>query len=157
VPAVKQDPARGGADQAGEHVEEGGLARAVWADHGDDRVRRDVERHVVDRGEPAELLDDPVGPQDRRCLRRRRVRRGGRLRAHAVPSGSLPSCASSAGISAVSSSCRRRSGISPCGRSTMVITSRNPKIPNSTWVSWKWKPKDEGRLLSTSGISQLLM
>ena len=33
-----------------------------------------------------------------------------------------------------------------------MITSRNPKIPNSTWVSWKFSPNKLGRLFRTSGI-----
>ena len=33
-----------------------------------------------------------------------------------------------------------------------MITSRNPKIPNSTEVSWKLKPSLAGMLFRTSGI-----
>ena len=33
-----------------------------------------------------------------------------------------------------------------------MITSRNPKMPNSTWVSWKLNPSLAGMPFSTSGI-----
>ena len=102
-------------------------------------VIRSARRIGVRRRGPGCLLARGAGARPRRA------------RAHAVPSGSLPSCASSAGISAVSSSRRRRSGSSPCGRSTMVITSRNPKIPNSTWVSWKFRPNGRRQVVEHVG------
>ena len=54
--AVEQDPAGRRLVEPGEHVEEGRLAGAVRADDRDDRLRRDVDRHVADRQQAAEHL-----------------------------------------------------------------------------------------------------
>ena len=102
-----------------------------------------VDRDVVDGHQPPELLGDALRAQDRGTERSGRSgvpsgaapSPGGDHAVPPAPPGASASCASSAAISAVSSSRRRRSGIRPCGRSTIMITSRNPKIPNSTWVS----------------------
>src|SRR5262249_54926561 len=157
---AEENPALGGPVQPGQHVEQGRFAGAVRPDQRDNRVLRDVERDVVDGHQPPELLGDVLRAQDPGSGpsgRSGRSRVYGR--AHAAPSpggkitvpppaGASASCASSAAIRAVSSSWRRRSGIRPCGRSTIMITSRNPKIPNSTWVSWKCSPNLLGRSFS---------
>ena len=46
--------------EPGEDVEEGGLARAVGADDGRDPALLELEVHVVERGQSAELLGDPA-------------------------------------------------------------------------------------------------
>src|ERR1019366_1655917 len=147
VALAEHDPSGRRLVQAGEHVEQRRLARAVGPDQGHDRVTRYVERYVVDCDQPAELLGDPLGADDRDRFWR------GCGRRHGVPSTSW---ASSAAISAVSSRRRLRSGSRPWGLSTITITSRKPKMPNSISVKGKLRPSFWGRLLSTSGISQLL-
>ena len=64
VLAVEHDPAGGRPVDAGEHVEERGLARAVRADQRNDRAARNREVDVVRGDETAELLADMVGDQE---------------------------------------------------------------------------------------------
>ncbi len=47
-----------------DQLEDGRLARAVGADDRQDRVRLDVERHLVDRGQAAEALGEVANLQD---------------------------------------------------------------------------------------------
>src|SRR5258708_30593390 len=164
VRGAEKDPALGGPVQPGQHVEQRRLPGAVRPDQRDNRVLGEVDRDVVYGHKPPELLRDALRAQDGGSGQSGRIGASGRSealgRVHApspAPPGASASCASSAAISAVSSSRRRRSGIKPFGPSTIMITRRNPKIPNSTWVSWKCTPNLLGRLFSTSGISKLLM
>src|SRR5581483_761747 len=83
VLAGEEDGARRRLVDAGQHVEERRLARAVRADQADDRAGGDAEVDVVDRDEAAELLAQALGAKDR--LRhppppRRRAARRARLR-----------------------------------------------------------------------------
>src|SRR4029077_4051031 len=147
VPGAERNPALGRPVQPGQHVEQGRLPGPVRPDQRDNRMLRKVDRYVVDGTQPPEILCDALRAQDRRSEQGRRSGPAGVPgRDHAAPSpggkitvtspaGASASCASSAAIWPVSSSWRRRAGIRPCGRSTIMITSRNPKIPNSTWVS----------------------
>ena len=57
VVAVDRDPARGGLEQARDHADGGGLARAVRAQEAVDLARGDVEAHAVHGGEGSVLLD----------------------------------------------------------------------------------------------------
>ena len=57
IEAVELDAAAGRAQQRGEHLDGGGLARAVRAEEGEDLALRDVEGDVVDGGEIAEAFD----------------------------------------------------------------------------------------------------
>jgi hypothetical protein len=55
---LEEHGARGRLVDAGDRVEEGGLAGAIRADQADDRPARDDEVHVVDRDQASELLPD---------------------------------------------------------------------------------------------------
>ncbi|KAG0747306.1 hypothetical protein G6F24_015566 [Rhizopus arrhizus] len=59
--------------QAGQHVEQRGLARAVRADQRVQFARRDIQRHPVGRGKPAEAAHQFAG-----CQRGGRGHRSGR-------------------------------------------------------------------------------
>src|SRR3954454_3856781 len=158
VPVLVAHHPKGGFVQAREHVEERRLAGAVGPDDGDDRALGDREGDVVDCGQAAELLREAHRLEQRRAGERRALRwlarvGGGGWIAHArtsktdspVPTPSVSSCL------------RRASGIRPCGRSTIMITSRNPKIPKPSWVRSKSSPSLLGTVLSTSGIRRVLM
>jgi hypothetical protein len=58
--------------EAVEHVEEGGLARAVRSDQADQLARLDLERHLVERGQAAKAFHDAFCDQLRRHFRDRR-------------------------------------------------------------------------------------
>src|SRR5262249_39751359 len=65
VDAVDLDGAGGGAQQPDQHADGGALARAVAAQEGEDAARLDGDAQVIDRGEVAEALGEPGGPDDR--------------------------------------------------------------------------------------------
>ena len=146
----EQDPPAGRLVQPGEHVEERGLAGAVGPDDRDDRATRDVERDVGPRP-PARrtpcvtsrrcMIGDRAparGPATRRS-RHRLSRLDAAQLCRARPARSRRS-------RPVSSSFRRRSGNRPCGRSTITITSRKPKMPSCRSVRLKLSPKLPGRV-----------
>src|SRR6266702_5626739 len=58
--AVEPDRAGRWHQRARQHVEDRALARAVRADQAEDLALRDLERHVVDRGEAAKALDQAL-------------------------------------------------------------------------------------------------
>src|SRR5207253_6809706 len=79
-------------DEAGERVEEGGLARAVGADDAETLPRSDAHAHRVDGADAAEADGDlpaleSAGPGDRG----RRRRRGDRAGARVAPAHDLDS------------------------------------------------------------------
>ena len=51
IEAVELDASAGGLQQRGEHLDGGGLARAVRAQEGEDLALRDVKGDIVDGGE----------------------------------------------------------------------------------------------------------
>src|SRR5574341_984114 len=65
LPAVEQDPARGGRQGARRDREQGGLARAVRPDETDDLSLVEVEVDAVDGPEAAEVLAHGLSDQDR--------------------------------------------------------------------------------------------
>ena len=65
VPALECNRAGGGGLEAGDHREQGGLARAVGADQAGDRSLRDLDRGVVDGDEASEALGDGVDGEKR--------------------------------------------------------------------------------------------
>ena len=46
--------------QAGDHAQRGGFAAAGRAEQGHEAALFDIQRHLLDRGDRAELLDDIV-------------------------------------------------------------------------------------------------
>src|SRR6185312_16093754 len=64
------------AGQAADDMEQGGLAAAGWADDGYELTRRDMERHVLDRGDAgvrtAEALGDVLYRQSGAAAHQRR-------------------------------------------------------------------------------------
>src|SRR5215211_1347217 len=144
VAVLEGDLARGGLVEAGEQVEERGLARPVRADDGDDRALRDVERHLADGEQAAERLGHLVGFEDAPVAV-----------AHAWTSNRASSLATPPSVSSTS---RLRSGSRPCGLSTIMITSRNPKMPKlSSDRSKPWPKMSCARGVSTSGMRFVLM
>ena len=105
--AVEHDLARRRRVDAGQHVEERRLARAVRADQADDRAARHREVDVVEGDQAAELLAQPCGDEEvvgvlerrssARC-RQSALRRRARPRARPL----------------------RSPGIRPCGRSSIT-------------------------------------
>ena len=79
VAALEADAALVRVIEAADHVEQGGLARAVGADDGDDLPAPDLEADPVERLHRAEAHADPVdleqrrGPADRPALSSRLV------------------------------------------------------------------------------------
>ena len=69
--AVQADGAGVGREDAGDHVEDRGLARAVGADQRMDRAGRHAEAHVVHRAQAAEALADAVELEPRAAHGRR--------------------------------------------------------------------------------------
>jgi len=98
-------------------------------------VRRDVERHGLDRGEPATLLTIRSA---RRIgvLVRRRSAVSGRLRSLLSPLARCQSCASSPDLRREFQS-PSPLGYQPLRAEHMVITSRNREDPELPWVSLK--------------------
>ena len=68
VAVAEVDRARGGGQEAGEQVEQGGLAGAVRADQGVHAALGDVEVDALHGGEAAELLGQGAGLEQRRVL-----------------------------------------------------------------------------------------
>src|SRR5262249_46804780 len=62
---VEEDSSRVGGEQAGDQIEQGRLAGAVRADDGMQPSARERIAQVVDRGEAAETLGQPLNAQDR--------------------------------------------------------------------------------------------
>src|SRR5688572_21194364 len=60
VLAEEKDPALGGREVSGDHVEQGGLAGAVGADHGTALARGDRERDILDRAQGAEVAGNAL-------------------------------------------------------------------------------------------------
>jgi hypothetical protein len=83
VDAADEEPARRGRDQAGERVEEGGLAGAVRPDDAHQGSVFDLEIDTVDRGEAAEADDDAARRQ--RGRRHRAAARSSRARSRQRP------------------------------------------------------------------------
>src|ERR1700694_3549526 len=111
VLAIEDDAAHRRREQAGDAVEQRRLARSVGADQRKDLVSLDVERDVVDRGEPKEALGQAVDAQDHGL-------------AHEVDaSKTLWS-----DVPFVSSAWRSWLGKRPCGRNNMVPTRMRPKM-----------------------------
>src|SRR5437764_67117 len=77
VAAPEAHAARARAEDTGEDVDEGGLARAVRPDDRDEFAGADAEAHPVERAELAVELPEPLGAEDhapdRRPGRRRRA------------------------------------------------------------------------------------
>src|SRR5206468_7985038 len=63
-PAVEDDAPSAGRELAGDHVEEGGLARPVGADDGAALARLEGERHAGQRGERTEGSGDAVNGEE---------------------------------------------------------------------------------------------
>jgi hypothetical protein len=63
VPVEGDAPERGLVD-ARDHVEEGGLAGAIWPDQADDRALGDREVDIRDRDQSAELLTHLLGDEE---------------------------------------------------------------------------------------------
>ncbi len=64
VGAVEAEPARGRLVDAAHQVEDGGLARAVGADDGEDLALLDGEAHAVDGADAAEVDRELVGLEE---------------------------------------------------------------------------------------------
>ena len=90
VPAPEPHPAGGVAGQeAGDRVDEGGLARPVGADQPGQLAGAAVEAHLIHRHHPAEAHCEPLGLQHR--ARRPRLAAGRGSRAHrSAPTASAP-------------------------------------------------------------------
>src|SRR6266480_2318746 len=131
VDAVEDDHARRRAVEAGEHVEEGRLAGPVRADQADDRALRDREVEVVDGEQAAELLADVVGDeQSARDLAHPRGILPDSPRSPA-PGSSAPrisyrGSSSDPRVPSSISRLRRRSGIRPTGRKSIISTMITP-------------------------------
>ena len=101
----------------------------------------------------AELLGHLLGAEDRTVARAVRGGAGAStLTAPPPPARRRPrlvpgSSSSVSPIPLVSSSFRRRSGIRPCGRSTITSTSRKPKMLTCRSVRLKFRPRSPGSVL----------
>ena len=105
--ASQSDLASVGAKRAGHDVEERRLARAVRADQREHLAGANVERHVVERLQPAEAHADAAYVEERGFTRHAVLLAGRRCRMHASRASSRP--------------CN-----SPRGNKIMTITSRTP-------------------------------
>ena len=112
--ALEADRARGRRQRAGEHVEDRALARAVRADQAEDLALLDLERHVVDGGEAAEALDQPLDRQHAG------VRVAGVQLRHSPRRACRPAAAAPARAAAGSSATPR----TPCRRRTAMTTGK---------------------------------
>ena len=65
VLAVEQDAALVRRLETGEHAQQRGLAAAAWAEQRKELACADIQRQPVHRAEIAELLADPLDPQQR--------------------------------------------------------------------------------------------
>ena len=111
--------------EPGEHVEERRLAGAVGPDHRGDRPSCELEVEPVDGDQAAEALAHRLGGQQGS----RGAHRGARSSWTVSTSRRSAPAPASPAPTPCSSSFRRRSGNRPSGRSTIMITSRKPKIP----------------------------
>ena len=137
--------------EAGEHVEQGRLAGAVGPDQRHDRRGCGIvsETSLTATRPPNSLVTaSTTHHRGVGSPARRRRSTGAPVLTGAALSTSW---ASSAAISEVSSSRRRRSGIRPCGRRTITSTSRKPKIPYSISVSGKFSPSFCGQAVEHVG------
>ena len=138
--AVERPGARVGLVEAGEQVEEGGLAGAVGADQRGDGAALDLDVVDVDGGEAAEPADDAVGDQDRVGLGGARLawrRRRGRPSAACLASwSSVASQRRQAGQRA-SSAISFRSPKIPCGRKIISSIRPSPTRMNRTCAAWR--------------------
>ena len=74
--ALKNDPARIGGENAGDQVEERGLAGAVRTDQGVNVAGRDLDRKIVEREKATEALGQPFDRETRASGRA--LKHGGR-------------------------------------------------------------------------------
>ena len=111
VAAVEEDPAAVGREQAGDQVEERGLAGAVRADDGVQASAGEVKAQAVDRGQSAEALGQLLGAQDR------------------LAHGSVRSLVSTAGSASRSVKCASQSRQSPTMPLGAKITTRMATTP----------------------------
>jgi hypothetical protein len=81
-PRRGQDGARARGEEAGEGVEDRGLARAVRADEADELALTNGEGHVLVGGEAAEALGQPLDPEERVAHRASSVSEAWRPRHH---------------------------------------------------------------------------
>jgi hypothetical protein len=103
--ALEGDGAGGGREASRHHVEHRGLARAVRPDEREDAPARDLEGHLVERAQPAEVARDAVHAEDRR--------------AHATSEPRRPR-------NQPATRCARASSISPRGRKIIITMIRPP-------------------------------
>src|SRR5262249_7560100 len=105
--AHEQYLAGGRRQQAGEQIDQRGLACAVRTDHRDELAGVDPEAHVIERAQRTELLADAAGLEQRR---------------HAALRRSL---------------CRRSSArpASPAGKPITMIARMAPSTKRQYWVS----------------------
>ena len=123
VAALEHDAAGVRPVEAGDHVEQRGLAGAVRADDGHDAALGDVDRHVLDRGDAAETLADA---RNRELYGRSRLDLlGGRREIHTP----CPRAAGSAGQSATQGRCDRTAGPS-LGRFLPPVRRRPDGLPD---------------------------
>src|SRR5262249_3000250 len=114
VLTVEDDPAGRRLVDAGDHVEEGRLAGPVRADQTEDRTGGDREVDVVDGDEAPELLPEGDGLEQEAV-------------GHVYSSAACRTSISGWSCTPVSnSSCRRRSGMIPSGRSSITPTMIAP-------------------------------
>ena len=62
IEAVELNGAAGGPEQRGQHLDGGGLARAVGAEEGKDLALRHIKRNIVDGGKRAKRLHQVPNP-----------------------------------------------------------------------------------------------
>ena len=157
VAALEEDAPRRRPVEAGEHVEERGLARAVRPDDRDDRLLRDrrSRRRRPPSGRRTPSSTDSVSRTAPSCSSRLSGSRPALRR-------SCPHLVEGLGLARRRRRCRRRrcppssslrlrSGSRPSGRSTIMITSRKPKIPKLSSVRSKSSPTFDRHLVQHVG------
>ena len=90
--ALEADGAAGGGHEAGDDVEEGGLAGAVGADDGDDAAVGDGDVDLLSATRPPKRTVTP------RISRRLPVLRAARVRGHACEGGGVEAAAGDGGV-----------------------------------------------------------
>src|SRR5437867_1179842 len=129
LPILEEDSAAGRREDAGDAVEERGLAGAVGADEREDLAALHVEGHVVDGQESAEPLRDVVHPEDHAVRGLRAWVPGGQGGAHT--GSALTSTILVSSWTPFWSSCSRsRLGSRPCGRTSITRTRMPPNTRN---------------------------
>ena len=121
--AVEGDRALGRDVQAGDHVEERGLAGAVGPDERDDAAARDGEVDVVDGQQAAEALRAALGDEQVAALLAGSRRRGDGRGGHRVSSGRSWSRTVSGGVSAWRAASAADAGSSSASRATGSATA----------------------------------